>query len=166
MTEQTPRFALPLLQAGQAQKELDHNEALALVDAALHPLAQTVGDNAPPIGPTPGQSWVVGTAPTDAWAGRADALALWTGGGWRFLAPVVGMTIWCGATGRPARWDGSGWRDGDVVAARIVIAGTQVVGARRAAIADPAGGGAVDLEARAAITAILAALRGHGLIAE
>ena len=45
------------------------------------------------------------------------------------------------------------------------IGGQQVVGARGAAIAAPAGGTAVDVEGRAAISAILAALRSHGLIA-
>jgi len=41
----------------------------------------------------------------------------------------------------------------------------QVVGPQEAAIAAPSGGSAVDVEARAALGAILDALRGHGLIA-
>jgi hypothetical protein len=48
------------------------------------------------------------------------------------------------------------------------VAGNQVVGARGAAIANPAGGATVDAEARAALVALLDALRaatGHGLIA-
>ena len=49
--------------------------------------------------------------------------------------------------------------------ARVVIAGNSVVGARRGAISGPAGGANIDAESRAAITAILGALRGHGLIA-
>jgi len=39
------------------------------------------------------------------------------------------------------------------------------VGARAAAIDSPAGGTVVDLEARSAISAILSAMRQHGLIA-
>ncbi|MGL4312420.1 MAG: DUF2793 domain-containing protein, partial [Sphingomonas sp.] len=35
MAETTSRLALPLLAAGQAQKEMFHNEALALIDLAL-----------------------------------------------------------------------------------------------------------------------------------
>ena len=43
--------------------------------------------------------------------------------------------------------------------------GTKVVGAQGAAVADAAGGATVDAEARAAINALLARLRSHGLIA-
>ena len=165
MSETTPRFALPLLQPGQAQKEIDHNEALALIDGALHPLAETIGDDAPPVAPAVGQAWVVGPAPTGDWTGHGHALALWTGGGWRFVAPSVGMAVWVAATDRPARWDGSAWRDGELVATTLTIAGEQVVGARQAEIGNPSGGASVDFESRSAIAAILAALRTHGLIA-
>lgn len=48
---------------------------------------------------------------------------------------------------------------------RVLIDEVQVVGARRGAISDPAGGAVVDSEGRTAIIAILSALRQHGLIA-
>ena len=47
-TDLTVRLELPLLVAGQAQKEVTHNEALILVDAAFAPLVDSVGTNAPP----------------------------------------------------------------------------------------------------------------------
>lgn len=47
----------------------------------------------------------------------------------------------------------------------MLVGGVPVVGARGAAIAGPAGGGAVDAEARATLDAVLGALRAHGLIA-
>ena len=46
--------------------------------------------------------------------------------------------------------------------------GVQVVGARGAAVADPAGGAVIDVQCRAQLAALLATLRaatGHGLIA-
>jgi hypothetical protein len=53
----------------------------------------------------------------------------------------------------------------DLVAGDVFkIAGTQVVGPRGAAVANPAGGATVDAEARTAIDAILARLEAHGLI--
>jgi hypothetical protein len=165
MTDISARFALPLLQSGQAQKEMVHNEALALVDAALHPVAQTAGDNAPPPAPEPGQCWIVGDAPTEDWAGEAGRIAAWTAGGWRFVAPTPGMMVWLVDAAVWALYDGSTWRAGTLPATALQIAGEQVVGARQGAIADPAGGDTVDAEARVAIGAILAALRGHGLIA-
>jgi hypothetical protein len=47
----------------------------------------------------------------------------------------------------------------------LQIGGTQVVGARGAAVANPTGGVVIDVEARAAIDAILARMEAHGLIA-
>lgn len=164
MTAQSPRLALPLLEAGQAQKEIMHNEALAILDAATQAVAETLGDDAPPATPAEGKSWIVGTAPTGDWTGHAGALATWTGGGWRFLAPFSGMTAWITTEGVVARYRDGVWTSGMVVANAIVIGGNQVVGARQAAIADPSGGTTLDAAARAAITSILAALRSHGLI--
>lgn len=51
------------------------------------------------------------------------------------------------------------------MATSLLRGGTQVVGAQQAAVADAAGGVVVDVEARAAINALLARLRTHGLIA-
>ncbi len=45
------------------------------------------------------------------------------------------------------------------------VAGTKVVGAQGAAVADAAGGVVIDLEARTALNALLARLRAHGMIA-
>ena len=52
-----------------------------------------------------------------------------------------------------------------VVTEGVMVSGTQVVGAQAGAIADPAGGPTQDLPCRLAVDQILAALRGHGLIA-
>jgi hypothetical protein len=64
-----------------------------------------------------------------------------------------------------ARKAGSGWLIGDIAAASISVAGEQVEGPQQPAIGDPAGGATIDVEARAAIAALLAAARSHGLIA-
>lgn len=164
MSEATARHALPLIQPGQAQKEVAHNEALALLDLLAHPVVVAVGLNAPPAEPTPGECWVVGVAPSGAWSGHAHALAGWTDGGWRFVAPRLGLTVETRGGGF-ARWNGTGWVAGEMTGMTLRLAGQQVVGAQRPAIPDLAGGGTIDSEARAAIGALLTALRGHGLIA-
>lgn len=49
--------------------------------------------------------------------------------------------------------------------ASFKVAGNQVVGARQGAVVDPAGGVTVDAQARAQLSALIAACRAHGLIA-
>lgn len=165
MTEASDRLALPLLQAGQAQKEIYHNEALARLDLIVAAAAQSVGDNSPPAAPDPGQCWIVGSSPGGAWAGQAGTLAGWTAAGWRFVAAPDGTLVWSIAGGVWARRSAGSWSIGDLPASSLRIGGVQVVGNRQAAIAGPSGGTTVDGEARTAVAAILAGLRAHGLIA-
>lgn len=165
MTDTTPRLALPLLVPGQAQKEVFHNEALALVDLAVQASVETVGLDTPPDAPAIGSAWIVGPSPSGAWAGHPGALAGWTAGGWRFVAPREGMAAWDQASGEMARRVAGAWTLGTVTASRLVVGGVQVIGGQRPAIADPAAGAVVDAEARAAIASVLAALRAHGLVA-
>lgn len=162
---ETARLALPLLTAGQAQKEVTVNEALQLLDLVTQARVVAVGLDQPPAVPVEGQCWVVGEAPVDAWTGHAGALAGWTAGGWRFVAPVEGMTLWSAADACGVTRSAGAWQVGTVAGQRLAIGGVQVVGPRASAIASATGGGVVDAEARGALEAILATLRGHGLIA-
>jgi hypothetical protein len=164
MTLQSARFALPLLAAGQAQKELTHNEALALIDAGLCPAVETVGDNAPPPSPLAGQCWIVGPTPTGVWAGHGAALACWTESGWRFLPAAEGLRAWVKGQRLWAVKEVAGWVIGDDRVARVLVDGRPVLGARGAAVPAPSGGATVDVEARAAITSIIDRLAAHGLI--
>ncbi|MHA0317612.1 DUF2793 domain-containing protein [Sphingomonas melonis] len=160
----TSRFALPLLAAGQADKELTHNEALTRIDMLLHPVVQAVGLSVPPTTPGVGQCWVVGVNPTGAWAGQANRLAGWSEGGWRFVDPREALVVWDISQAIPVAYRGGLWQESDVRGARLTVGGRQVVGSRKGAIADPQGGGTIDDVARSTLVAILAALRGHGLI--
>lgn len=165
MTDTTARLALPMLHAGQAQKEMTHNEALLALDVLLHPAVEEVGRNQPPDAPSAGQCWILGEAPVDAWAGQAGSIAAWTEGGWRFLRGCEGMLLWCRSDGLPVRWLGGGWVTGEVHGTRLMVGGKQVVGGRRPAIASPSGGMIVDVEARTTLSLVLEALRTHGLVA-
>lgn len=49
-----------------------------------------VGANAPPGSPAEGQMWVIGTAPTGAWASYANYFAKWMGAAWQFWPPSPG----------------------------------------------------------------------------
>lgn len=164
MPETSDRFVLPLLSAGQAQKELFHNEALTILDLLAHAAVEDQGLNTPPATPAIGQCWIIGPSPTGAWASHAGALAGWTSGGWRFVTARAGMVVWDAGAGYPLHHDGSGWVDGALTASSLNIGGVQVIGGQMAAIPNPTGGSAIDVEARAAIDLILGALRTHGLI--
>lgn len=160
----TARFALPLIAPGQAQKEAFHNEALAALDAALHPCIEAEPMATPPADPEPGQSWIVAAGATGIWAEKDDSLATWTSGGWRFAPPVAGMTLWHQAAGHWIYWSGEAWSDGDWPVAALTIGGEQVVGPRQPDVPTPSGGTTIDAEARAAIASVIAALKSHGLI--
>ncbi|HEX8366554.1 MAG TPA: DUF2793 domain-containing protein [Allosphingosinicella sp.] len=164
MTDATPRFALPFILPGQAQKELFHNEAILLADALLHAAVEGAPQIEVPVDPTPGQCWIVAAAATGAWSGRDHALAIWTEGGWRFAAPIPGMAVWNKAEATWLIWSGTSWRSGEVPAAKLMIGGQQVVGPRQPAVPSPSGGTTIDAEARSALDALIVALRSHGLI--
>ena len=159
------RLSLPFLAAGQAQKEVMHNEALQALDMLVQPVALSADVSSPPGAPAEGDCWIVAASPNGAWAGHEGDIAQWTAGGWRFASPRAGWR--CHVLDRSAAMfhDGSGWQDEAVRADGFYLAGERVVGARQPAISAPAGGTVVDLEARAAIAAVLDAMQAHGLIA-
>ena len=82
-----------------------------------------------------------------------------------FSRSFEGLAAVIRSTGSTAVYRNGAWEIGKLRGSEVAIDGIKVVGARQAAIVAPAGGGTADLEARAAIGAILTALRGHGLIA-
>jgi hypothetical protein len=121
--------------------------------------------NIPPATPLAGACYIVGPAPTGAWAGRAGSVAAYSDAGWRFLPPIDGMSLLVRSSGLQAIYRAGAWEIGVVRTGEVVVGGNKVLGSRAAAIAAPAGGTVVDAQARTAISAILTALRGHGLIA-
>ncbi|SEH17433.1 Protein of unknown function [Sphingopyxis sp. YR583] len=141
----TPRFSLPLLAAGQAQKEITHNEALTLLDALVHAAVEAGPVDAPPEDPTEGQCWIVGTAATGAWAGQGNRIAIHTGGGWRFAPPREGMRATRLADGAQLRFDGGTWLPPATMGA-------------------PSGGVIVDSEARGVISTLILHLAAQGLL--
>ena len=102
----TPRFTLPLLAVAQAQKEVTHNEALALLDALLHPAVEAGPVATPPPAPVAGQCWLVAGGADGEWSGRGGTIAIRTDGGWRFVAPRGGMRIIRLSDGALLRFEG------------------------------------------------------------
>jgi len=165
MSDATTRLALPLLQPGQAQKELFHNEALTLIDLAIQPVVEDVLLDTPPAAPAPGQCWIVGTSPSGAWAGAPQALAGWTEGGWRFVPARSGAIVWNAKDATLYQYLDGNWQRAAARVSGVIVNGKQVVGTQGVAISQPTGGSVIDSQSRTAINAILGALQQHGLIA-
>jgi hypothetical protein len=162
--DMTVRWAMPKLFAGQAQKEVFHNEALVRIDALLHGRVESADVAVPPATPVPGQCWIVAAGASGDWAGQVGCVACWTDGGWRFVVPRAGLSMDVADRGHAVFHDGSAWRDVAVRGDGLYLDGDKVVGARQGAIVAPTGGATIDTEARSTLTAILVALRTHGLI--
>ncbi len=142
----TARLTMPLLAAGQAQKEVTHNEALTIIDMVVAPLVEAIGGNVPPSSPVPGQQWIIGSAPSGAWTGQTGALAGWTAAGWRFVQLPAGASVTERATMLQWRRNSTTWT-------------------APATIAAATGGSTIDSECRTQLAALIAALAARGILA-
>jgi hypothetical protein len=140
---ESPRYALPLLFMGQAQKELFVNEALARLDALLHCAIEGEASD-PPVAPENGLIWLVAAPATGAWAGHEGELACRHAGNWLFAAPRDGLRVLDLARQQ-----------------EICFIGTWQV---PSAPTTPSGGSTIDSEARSAIAELVTALRTAGIL--
>lgn len=107
----TPRLALPLIEAAQAQKHVTHNEALLRLDAQIQ-LAVLDRDLAvPPVTPTDGDAWLVAAGATGDWTGMNGRIAAHRAGAWLFLEPRAGWLCWVADESRLLVHDGAAWVD-------------------------------------------------------
>jgi hypothetical protein len=162
--EHTARFQIPLLAPGQAQKEFFHNEALERIACLICPVVEDIPQAAPPADPTIGACYLVGAEASGDWSGNDGSIACFTAGGWRFIEAVEGLSVTVRATCEPLQWCAGVWELGIARFQEVRIRGQTVLRERQPAIPNPAGGTIVDSECRAALTAVLNALRTHGMI--
>ena len=90
-----------------------------------HVQRQIVRPGGAPASPADGQCFIIGSAPTGAWAGQAKAIAGYAAGGWRFVAAVAGMSAFGKASEQTATYDGASWVVGTVKGAKLELAGAQ-----------------------------------------
>jgi hypothetical protein len=159
---QTLRHRLPLIAAGQAQKEVTHNEALLAIDCRLHSAVETRALAEPPVAPEPGAMFIVAVGATAAWEGKTDMIASWDGFGWRFLPPTKGWIVWVADEAGFVAYDGI-WTTG-LPANGLRVAGREVLAAAPVSIAAPSGGSVVDDACRTAVLALITALRNQGIV--
>lgn len=164
MAEVSDRYALPLLQTAQAQKEVTHNEAVTAIDSLLHLAVETATLAVPPFAPTGGTGWIVGASPTGVWAGRAGQVAFWTEGGWRFTQPRQGCVAWLRDVQHFAVFTAAGWRDDGWPVAGLRVGGRLALAVAPVGITAPVGGAVIDLESRATLAMLLIALRAAAIV--
>lgn len=128
--------------AGQVQKEFLVNEAHALIDFLLHPAIEAVASD-PPADAADGAGWIVGPVATGEWAGREGKLAFCRSSSWAFYEPQSGMQVYNKSLKQFQLFDHE-WTAPD-------------------APAEPSGGTTIDNESRAAISALILALRSNGI---
>jgi hypothetical protein len=117
----TPDLGIPYIANQQNQPEVTHNEALNLLQVLANGVASRAV-NTPPGGPAQGDAYIIGAAPTGAWAGRSNALAAWFGTAWVFLpgddsegTPIAmgarqeGLSVWVRDENIFYTWDGAAW---------------------------------------------------------
>jgi Protein of unknown function (DUF2793) len=164
MADASARLNLPLLAAGQAQKEITHNEALSRLDGLVQMSIEARNLPVPPVAPVIGHCWIVPVGASGVWSGHAQEIAHWTSGGWRFSVPLPGFIAWSKADSVFGWFDGSAWNWNAWPVGGLRIGGAPMLVSARPAISTPVGGATVDVQSRDAVTAILSALRSHGLI--
>ena len=117
----TPDLGLPLLAVQQQQPNVTHNLIVLQISAMLNGVINMT-TNAPPGSPTEGDAYVIGAAPTGAWAGKARCVVVWTSGGWLFIpdkddsgTPLTmgarqhGMVVYNRFDDLQYGWDGAAW---------------------------------------------------------
>jgi len=130
----TPDLGIPLISALQSQPDVTHNEALLMLQATLVGAMDIT--NTPPGSPADGDLYICGTAPTGAWAGKANKLAFRYGGAWRFIpgndsagtnipmgARHEGLKVWVNDEDAEYSWTGSAW---DVIGGRSASVSTTI----------------------------------------
>ncbi len=115
----TPKLGIPLISSQQAQPEVTHNTAVAMLQALA--LGAIAIQNAPPGAPADGDTYIIGTAGSGAWAGKSNKIATFLGG-WIYIPGVdsngaaiamgvaqTGLTIYLRSTGGQMTWSGAYW---------------------------------------------------------
>ncbi|AXS39970.1 DUF2793 domain-containing protein [Breoghania sp. L-A4] len=107
----TPRLALPLIMAAQAQKHVTHNEALVRLDALVHLYILDRDLSDPPAGPADGDTYLVAAGASGEWAGADGQIAFSLDGLWTFHDPFAGLVGFVANEGAIIAYTASGWQD-------------------------------------------------------
>lgn len=116
----SPDWGIPLVEPLQQQPDVTHNVAVLMLQSLA--IGGAIDHTNTPGTLTDGNLYVVGTAPTGAWSGKANKLAYAYGGSWYFLPGVdsdgtnitmgtrhEGLRVWIQDENIEYVWSGTAW---------------------------------------------------------
>jgi hypothetical protein len=123
----TPRLTIPEWASSQQTPEVTHNASLKIFDCYVFCAIQDKDLTSPP-GASNGQSWIVGSGATGAWAGQDGKIAQYYNSGWTFYTPLEGFVVYIKDENALYAHTGSAWAKliGGVTAKGDIFAGTAV----------------------------------------
>ncbi|WDR06696.1 DUF2793 domain-containing protein [Devosia rhodophyticola] len=108
--DRTQHLSLPYIMPEQAQKFFTHNQGLNTLDGLVMLAVTSRSLSLAPATPALGGRYIVAAAPTGAWSGQADMVALFQDNAWTFLTPQEGWLAWCSAETQMLVFTDSSWR--------------------------------------------------------
>jgi hypothetical protein len=106
----TNRLKLPLIDSGQSQKEITHNEALNMLDIFVNPVVQEINITSPPESPKPGQLYVIGQNATKEFVNHTNKIAQRLENSWRFIKPLKWLEVTLNKDGSKYKFNGESWQ--------------------------------------------------------
>lgn len=102
------------------------NDALTRLDAAAQLTVSSSDLTDPPAVNADGAAYLIPGGASGAWQGRQGRIAVWSNGGWIFLAPRAGWRAWDEGRNRTQFFDGVDWVP-DAIAVSSLGAATLMV---------------------------------------
>lgn len=115
----TPNLGLDEVPSNSLQPSVPINADLQALDALVQAAVEGMLNDPPAtVSVDVGKRWIIGAAPTGAWAGKAGQVALCTAAGlWRYFVPAEGWSFRDRDTGLLQVFDGAAWSAHATIAA-------------------------------------------------
>ena len=105
----TSRLGLPFLQAGQALKNITHNEALQRLDAGLYLSCSDMAATSLPSDPPEGLVILISQTPDTGLLERIGQIAVFSAQRWTWFTPKSGWSLWDMANETLRMFNGTAW---------------------------------------------------------